>query len=253
MKIIRDTWLHFGRAMGLSLRNPVWVFVGMTQPVFYLVLFAPLLKKVVNAQGFPGDDAYQVFVPGLLVQLCLFGGLFVGFSLIDEMRNGVIERMRVTPTSRLALLLGRSLRDVVVLVVQGGLLIALSIPFGLSIDAGGALATLGLLALLGLGLSGLSYTLALKLKTEDALAPLAQTVAIPLLLLSGVLLPISLAPTWLQRVADANPLTHAVEAARSLFAGEMGETVVAQGVAITVGLTAVCVTVAARAFAKGTT
>lgn len=57
-------------------------------------------------------------VPALLVQLALFGTAFVGFGLIAEYRSRVIERMRVTPVSRIALLLGRSLRDVVVLTVS---------------------------------------------------------------------------------------------------------------------------------------
>jgi ABC-2 family transporter len=78
-------------------------------------------------------------VPALLVQLTLFGTAFVGFALIAEYRSGVIERMRVTPVSRAALLLGRSLRDVMVLTIQGALLIALAVPFGLpAADVAGA-------------------------------------------------------------------------------------------------------------------
>ena len=56
-----------------------------------------------------------MFVPGLLIQLALFGTLFVGFGLIAELRAGVVERMRVTPVSRFAMLLGRTLRDVSIL------------------------------------------------------------------------------------------------------------------------------------------
>ena len=67
-------------------------------------------------------------MPGLLVLLAIFGGLFQGFGLIAELRAGVIERSRVTPVSRLALLLGRSLRDVVSLLVQAVIITAAGAP-----------------------------------------------------------------------------------------------------------------------------
>ncbi len=130
MKLARDTWLIFQRQILLLLRNPVWVFVGIFQPVMYLLLFAPLLKPALAAAP-PHADAYRIFVPGLLVLLAIFGGLFQGFGLIAELRAGVIERSRVTPISRLALLLGRSLRDVVSLLAQAVIITLLALPFGL--------------------------------------------------------------------------------------------------------------------------
>src|ERR1700738_3381968 len=96
--------------MGLFLRNPVWVVIGVIQPIFYLLLFAPLLEGISHSPGFPQGGAYNVFVPGLLIQLGLFGASGVGFGLIAELRSGVIEPLRVTPVSRFAVLLGRPLR-----------------------------------------------------------------------------------------------------------------------------------------------
>src|ERR1700730_10701714 len=150
MKVLRDTWIVFGRYWMLFIRNPAWVAVGVTQPALYLLLFAPLLKSVAGVRGFPPGGAYNVFVPGLLIQLGLFGAAFVGFSLIAELRMGVIERLRVTPVSRVALLLGRSLRDVVNLLVTSLLLVLLSVPFGLSLHPLGLAVVLALQALLGL-------------------------------------------------------------------------------------------------------
>src|SRR6266852_8599731 len=106
MNLARDTWLVFGRYLEIFLRNPVWVIIGVVQPALYLVLFAPLLESIAKSPGFPAGGAYNVFVPGLLIQLGLFGASGVGFGLIAELRSGVIERMRVTPVSRFALLLG---------------------------------------------------------------------------------------------------------------------------------------------------
>ena len=62
MKIIRDTWLVFQRYFWLLIRNPVWVAIGVIQPMLYLLLFAPLLKPLASMRGFPPGGAYNVFV-----------------------------------------------------------------------------------------------------------------------------------------------------------------------------------------------
>lgn len=249
MRTVRDTWLIFRRSMLLTLRQPVWVVLGLIQPVIYLVLFGPLLEASVKAAG-TGTNAYNWFVPGLLIQTALFGGAFVGFGLIAELRAGVIERMRVTPMSRIAMLLGRSLRDVVILLMQAALMMVLAIPFGLSIDPAGAAITLALLALIGLVMAPLSYTAGLVLRSEDALAPLVQGIALPLLLLSGILLPMALAPDWLRFLSSLNPLTHAANAARALFNGEWGNPEVSLGVGLTAALAVIAVWIASRAFSR---
>ena len=73
MKTVRDTWLLFERSMSLTVRNPVWVVIGLVQPLYFLVLFGPLLEPLAGAPGFPPGNALNVFVPGLLIQLGLFG------------------------------------------------------------------------------------------------------------------------------------------------------------------------------------
>jgi ABC-2 type transport system permease protein len=247
MKLARDIWLIFQRQAMLVVRNPVWLIVGIIQPLYYLFLFGPLFK---GALRLPSDQAYQLFVPGVLVQLAIFGTFFVGFALISELRAGVIERSRVTPVSRLALLLGRSLRDVVTLLVQAAIITVLSIPFGLSAQLGSVLLAFAVLGLIAVMLSALSYGVALKLRSEDALAPLLNTVGIPILLLSGILLPLDSAPSWLKTVARWNPFSWAVDATRALFAGHPGNPSVWKALTILGALTVLCVGWAARSFAK---
>jgi ABC-2 type transport system permease protein len=248
MKLARDTWLVFQRQMQLVMRNPVWVIIGVVQPLYFLFLFGPLLKPALGVST--NAEAYRIFIPGLLVMLAMFGSMFVGFGLIAELRAGVIERSRVTPVSRLALMVGRSLRDVVTLFVQALLIIVLAIPFGLKVQLGDLLLAFLLLGLIGLMLSALSNAIALKLRSEDALAPLMNGVAQPLLLLSGILLPLALAPVWLQRVADWNPFSWAVDASRALFAGDPGNSSVWQALLILGVLTALSLGWAARSFAR---
>ena len=243
-KLIRDTWLVFARAMHLTLRQPVWVVVVLAQPLYFLLLFGPLLKPIF------GEDAYQIFVPALLIMLAMFGTLFTGFGLIAELRAGVLERMRVTPVSRFALMLGRCGRDVIVMAFQALVLVVLAIPFGLTVRVAPLLLTLGMLALIGLLCSSLSYAVSLKLRSEDALAPLVNAVSQPLLLLSGILLPLSLAPEWLQNIAAFNPFSWAVDASRALFEGDVGDPSVWQASLILGVLALLAVTWAARQFAR---
>jgi ABC-2 type transport system permease protein len=250
MRTIRDTWLIFERSIVLSLRNPVWVIMGILQPVLYLLLFGPLLTNIAKMPGYPPGGAFNVFVPGILVMTALFSSAFVGFGLCDEMREGVVERMTVTPMSRVAMLVGRSMRDVVLLLGQGLILVGLAIPFGLEINFGGVAIAFAMLALIGFMMSPVSYTLALVLKSEDALAPVVNGLTLPLLLLSGVMLPMSLAPDWLQTLAKINPLYHAVAAIRALFNANFGDGEILVGLAVLVVLAVTTITLGARSFAR---
>jgi ABC-2 type transport system permease protein len=96
----------------------------------------------------------------------------------------------------------------------------------------------------------LSYAGALTLKSEDAFAPVVNAIALPLLLLSGILLPMALAPDWLQFLSTINPLTHAVEAARALFNGDWGNPDIAVGVTISAIFAVFAVWVGSRAFTR---
>jgi ABC-2 type transport system permease protein len=250
MKLLRDTWLVFGRYFGLLIRNPVWIALGVLQPLLYLVLFAPLLKPIAGMRGFPPGGAYNVFVPGLLVQLGMFGAAGVGFSLIAELRMGVIERLRVTPVSRVALLFGRALRDMLSIVIQSLILILIALPFGLDIHPVGVIVVLALIGLIGLLTASVAYAVALAVKDENSYAPIVFTSTLPILLLSGVLLPMSIAPQWLQNVAKINPLLYAVDAARQVFLGHLDDPSVAKGVIVLVVLSVIAVVIGARQFGR---
>lgn len=251
MLFATETGIIFRRQMRLNLRNPAWVIIGLAQPVLYLALFGPLLTPL--AQQIGVANAYTFFVPGLLVQLGLFGALFAGFGLIAEWREGVIEAERVTPASRTALLLGRVLRDVVLLFVQGIVLIALAFLFGLTGSTAGMVLGLALTMLLGGACSAASNALALTTKSEDVLAPILNSIALPVLLLSGILLPISTetgAPQWLVTLSDFMPTKYIVNAIRELFTGEFWNITVFWGVAWTLVLFAAGLFVGTRTFRK---
>jgi ABC-2 type transport system permease protein len=244
-----ETLIVFQRQMRILLRNPVWVIFGLTQPIIYLVLFGPLLKNVTGG-GLGGDASWRIFVPGLLMQLAIFGAGFAGFGIIQELREGVIDRQRVTPARRLSLILGRTLSNTVTIGVQAAVLVAVAIPFGLHPSWGGVLTSIVLVCVLAVGISAASYAMGLILKDEDAFAPFIQGVSLPLLLLSGVLLPMSLAPAWLDTASKVNPLTHVVDGTRSLFRGDFGDGDVLLGAGIAVALAALLAWWGARIFQR---
>jgi ABC-2 type transport system permease protein len=247
-----DTILIFSRQLRLMLRQPAWLIIGLIQPILYLVLFGPLLTRVAagGLPGFPAGNSYSFFVPGLLIQLGLFGAAFVGFSIIADWRAGVIERFRVTPVSRLALLAGRVLRDVVVLIVQAIVLVLAGVAFGMRAPLGGVLVGLGFIAVVAVSLAAISYTVGLLLKSEDALAPLLNMVMVPLMLLSGIMLPMTLGPGWLQGIARVTPFRYIIDAMRAAFQGSYGGVIMVEGVGVAVGLAALCLWVASRAFVR---
>lgn len=251
MKLARDTWLVYQRHVTLMLRSRTWLLFGLAQPVTYLVLFAPMLKDALRGMGAETyADAYMIYVPGLLVVMCLYGGLFTGFGLLAELRAGIIERCRVTPVSRAALLLGRALREVTALLVQGIIITVVAIPLGLRVQPGHVLLAFLLLALLALMTTTISYDVAMIVRNEGALGPMINTVAQPVALLAGVLLPLALAPLWIQRVAEWNPFAWATDGMRSLFRGDIGDIVVWQGLGIIALLSVVTVLWSARLFAR---
>src|SRR5690242_17698992 len=226
---VRDSSIVFRRQLRMNLRNPAWVVIGVLQPVLYLLLFGPLLKPLVAS--FPGgeDNAYTFLVPGLLVQLGMFGAFFAGFGLIGEWREGVIEAERVTPANRTALLVGRLTRDVAQLFVQAVILVLLGWAMGMRASFAGVVAGIVLTLLVGGACAAASNALALTTKSEDVMAPVINMVMMPVLLLSGILLPMTLGPVWLERVSDFMPFRWIVDGVRDTFGGDFATSGVVWG------------------------
>lgn len=256
MSFFHDTWFIFRRQVRLILRNPAFLTIGLLQPVLYLVLFGPLLTKLPagtlsGGTGTGGTaDAYRFFVPGLLIQLALFGSTFVGFAIISDWRSGVIERYRVTPVSRVAILAGRVLRDVAMLIIQSIVLIVAGLAFGLRAPLPAVLMGFVYIVLVAIGLASVSYAVALLLKSEDSFAPLINSVIVPLVLLSGIMLPLTLGPGWLQGIARISPFRYIIDAMREAYAGHYFDTIVVEGLAVAVGLAAVLMWLGSRVFVR---
>lgn len=248
MKFARESFIVFRRQLRMNLRNPAWVIIGALQPVLYLLLFGPLLEPLVDQFGV--TNAYTFFVPGLLVQLGIFGAFFAGFSLIGEWREGVIEAERVTPASRTALLVGRLIRDLVQLLVQAVILVVLGYIMGMDASFGGMVLGIVLTLLIGGACAAASNALALTTKSEDVMAPVINMVMMPVLLLSGILLPMTIGPDWLQSASDFMPIKHVVDAVRGSFMGDFAADTILWGTAWTVLLLGLSLWWGTRTFRK---
>lgn len=236
--MFRDTYLIAMNELRVTMRNPFWSVSGLFQPIIYLLLFAPLLNGVAGMRGFPGGNAIQFFAPGVLIMNAMFSAGFEGFTLRDKLDSGFLERLRVTPISRLALAMGFVLQSVVNLVIQSVVLILCAFFFGLRLDPWGALVLIVLITLIGITMASLSYRLALVIREGGILAGIINTFVLPAMILSGIMLPISFGPPVIQFLGRIDPFYYAVEAARALINGALGATAVWLAFAVFLALSA---------------
>jgi ABC-2 type transport system permease protein len=231
MSVVSDTGAVFAREMALVRRDPFSLAFSIVQPLVFLALFGPLLGNTVGADAFGGQSSIQWFLPGVIVMLSMFGTTMTGSNLQIEMNTGSYERVLATPLSRSSLLAGRALKEFAPLVVQAILLVLVTIPFGFDLHPVHVLAGLVILGVFGIGVGALSYALALLTrKTEWVFWMVQQSLLFPLLILSGIMLPLEQAPGWMKTASAFNPLTYVVEAERTLFAGAFADRDVLYGV-----------------------
>jgi ABC-2 type transport system permease protein len=221
---LADTWNVMVRELRPVFREPASVLFAMVQPLVFLGLFAPLLPKVDHG------SALQWFVPGIIAMTALMGASFTGANLTQEIVTGSHERLLVSPLSRSSLLVGRALKEVVPMLMQAAIILAVVTPFSFDLHLAHVLVGVVVLAGFSIGVGALSFALALVSKDQDWLFwTVQQTLIFPVLLLAGVLLPLDGAPGWLRLASDLNPLKYVVEAERALFAGTFSLDTVAYG------------------------
>jgi ABC-2 type transport system permease protein len=248
MKLARDTWLTFQYEAGQLVRSPVSIALTLLQPVTYLLLFTPFLKSVMGSSTY--GDAYAIYVPSLFAAMGIFSGMFAGFALIAAIRQGVIARFRVTPLSRVGLLIGRELVFVLLVSFQALVMTVVALIFGLRVPLINLLLALVLLAMMVLLGVSTSYILTIFVPDQTALSNLTNGVTQPLAMLAGILLPLSVAPLWVRDVALWNPFAWGANGMRLVFAGHIGAQVVWEAAIILAGLGVIAVVVASRLFTR---
>lgn len=206
--------------ISIAKRNPIFLIMGLATPILYLTLFMPLLKNLSSVSDHHHGNILTYFVPGMLPIIAFSTGVFTGFGMINEVRSGTFERLKVTPASRFSLVSGPVLFDTCAMLFNAFLFTVIAIPFGFRAHLLGMGVLFVLLALLTLITSSFGNALAVAVKSHDRYAPIVHGINLPVLLLSGALLPMTLAPLWLKVIAHLNPVFYVVQASRSLAIGD---------------------------------
>jgi ABC-2 type transport system permease protein len=245
---VHDTTAVFVRELQVVLRDPFSLIFSLLQPLVFLGLFAPLLAGSLSSDALGGASPLTWFLPGVVVMIALFGTGSTGANLLYEVMTGSYERVLATPVSRAAILVGRALKELAPLVVQAAVITLAAVPFGVTFSPGGVLVGLAILGVFGVGLGALSYALGLASRNREWLFwGVQQTLIFPLLILSGMMLPLESGPGWMKAAATVNPLTYVVDAERAAFAGELADPAILFGALAAVLTCAVGLLVGIRA------
>jgi ABC-2 type transport system permease protein len=201
------------------LRQPIFVFVTLIQPMVWLLLFGQLFKSVTQIPGFGGTGSYVEFLtPGVIAMTALFNAAWAGTVYIEDMNRGVMDRLLASPVSRGAMMNGTLAYQSLVCVLQT------LIVFGVAWLMGGRFGGLGVVLttlsaiLLTLIFAALSNAVALLVRQQEALIGISQFTALPLTFLSSAVMDLHLAPHWIRVVARFNPLDWAVVVSRETLA-----------------------------------
>ena len=229
-----DVWINLKRWLVKTTRNPFVVVGSLVQPVIFLVLFTEVFGGAVGgalSQALGPDISYVTYLtPAIIIQSALVAAAGSGIGLVDDMENGMFEKVLVSPINRAAMFLGKSLSEVVRIIVQTLIILALGYVL-LWFDTGGEVGTYietGILGALGIVLIAIVFAVwftafsnIVALVTEDQESTIigANLLQFPLLFVSSAFLPVDILPNWVQTVATFNPITYGVDAARALMLG----------------------------------
>jgi ABC-2 type transport system permease protein len=219
--MLADTWYLFNKYMRITIRMPMWTLFTLVQPLIWLLIFGQLFKKITQLPGFPTETYMDFFVPGVLIMTVLFGSSWSGVSLLREIQSGTVDKMLVSPVSRVAIVLSRVLHSTAQVVVQVLIMLMVAWALGAHLNLNPLDLGLGLLVvvLLGLCFAAVSNGFAIVLQREEPLVIIGNLMTLPLMFFSTALVPVNFMPAWIKYISAINPINYAVEAARAVLVG----------------------------------
>jgi len=226
-----DLWVNFVRWNIKAVRNPFVLVVSLVQPIIFLVLFTQVFGQVATGAVNQGaaDISYETYlVPAICMQVALAAAATSGVGLVNDIENGMFEKVLVSPMNRTAVFLGKTAAEVVRIAAQIAIIIGLGILLGAEVATGvaGALGIVAVGILFSFWFTALSNTIAVLTKDQESTIIGANLLQFPLLFVSTAFLPLSVLPGWIQVVARFNPVTYGVDAARAIMLGRDVMTVV---------------------------
>ena len=218
-----DASVVTGRNLRQFIRQPQLLIFSTIQPVMFVLLFAYVFGGAVKGSLPPGVSYIDFLLPGIFVQSVAFRATQTAVGLADDLRRGVVDRFRSMPMARSAVLIGRTVADLVRNVLILGLMTGVGYLIGFRFQAGplDALACIVAVSAFGLALSWIFAYVALTVQGAEAAQSAGFVVIFPLVFASSVFVPVSSMPGWLQAVAQVSPVTLTANTART-FALEGG-------------------------------
>jgi ABC-2 type transport system permease protein/oleandomycin transport system permease protein len=213
-----DSRIMAARQLRKVTRRPMYVVYLFVQPIIFVLLFRYVFGGAINT----GSVSYVDFLmPGIIVQSIAFGGFVTALGLADDLKKGLMDRFRSLPMTRSALLTGRTLGDVATNIFQLVVMfsVGLLIGFNFSGTVGEVIGGIALLLLIGYAFSWVFAFIGLSASSPEASNAFGFTILFPVTFVSSAFVPVDSMPSWLQPVAEHNPFTYMVNAARALFLG----------------------------------
>ena len=230
-------------------RNPRLLVFATVQPVIFVLMFRYVFGGAIHV---PGVSYVNFLMPGIFVQTIVFGSLNTGVGLAEDLQKGLIDRFRSLPMARSAVLMGRTLADlvrnafVVVLMCLVGVLVGWR-PSGTPIEV---LAGVGLVLAFSYALSWLFAIVGLASKDSETAQAASFPILAPLVFASSAFVPIASMPGWLQAFAKHQPVTAVVNAVRVLTLGGPVAGHLFSAVAWIVAIVAICAPMAVRRYRR---
>jgi ABC transporter DrrB family efflux protein len=215
---ISDTLVLAKRSLKRIPRQPDLLLGFTIQPIMFVLLFVYVFGGAIDT----GPLEYVDFlIPGIIVQSMVFGGFVTALGLAEDLKKGLIDRFRSLPMWGPAVVSGRILADVGTNVIQLVIMFAVGIAAGFRFNASlwEIVAGLALLLLIGYAFSWVFAFIGLTASSPEASNAYGFTILFPLTFVSSAFVPPDTMPSWLEPVAEYNPFTTMVDAARALFVG----------------------------------
>lgn len=246
---LRDSWNEAVRHLRAIPRNPDLLVFSTMQPVMFVLLFRYVFGGSISI---PGISYNQYLMPGIFAQTVVFGSSFTGIGIADDMQKGFIDRLRSLPISQPAVLVGRTISDMVRNLITFVVMLAVAFAIGFRFEGGllrGVLAT-ALLLSFAYAFSWIQAFVGLSVKSVEAANSAGFIWMFPMTFVSSAFVSTDSMTPWLRRVAEINPFTVATNAARALYNGRDPGDTIWQSALWIVGLTLVFATLAFRKFAR---
>jgi ABC transporter DrrB family efflux protein len=237
-------------------RNPQLLVFATIQPVIFVLMFRYVFGGAIAIPPINGQPVPYVdfLMPGIFVQTVTFGALTTGVGLAEDLQKGLIERFRSLPIARSAVLVGRTLADLVrnVFVVLLMAFVGYLVGWRINTNVWGLLGCLALVIAFAYSLSWVFAIVGLTASDAETAQAASFPILAPLVFASSAFVPISSMPGWLQAFAKHQPVTAVVNAARDLTLGGPTRTDVFQALAWIVGMVVVCAPLAVYRYRRVT-